>query len=170
MRLDILSIQMGAARLDQLVEHLEEFAGMQIALIMGQKDAISGQFLSIAPHHDIEKQATIGHAIERRCEPRIVGWRCNPGTHGHQKLQLFGMSCKICGKNEGFFAGCPGRDQHAGIAEPIDGLGNLAKIAGIGRATEIIGAEIGTITGGRDEPEEIKGLAGWGHGGFSLLE
>ena len=87
-RLDILAIEMRVAGLDQIVEDLEEFGGVIVALVMRQENTVAGQFLRAATDHDVEQQAAIRHAVERRGKTGIIGRRRRAGTDGDEEFQL----------------------------------------------------------------------------------
>ncbi len=60
----------------------------------------AGKFLRTTTDHDVQKQSTIGHAVERGCQPCIICWRCGAGTNGNEKLQLFRMRGQIGRENK----------------------------------------------------------------------
>ena len=142
----------------QPVEHMQELGGLRVARIMVEKYALARQFLGVAAGDEVDEEAPVADAVERRGLAREMRRRRQSRAQRDQETQSLRQRGQRRGDDPGVFAMRADGDQRAAEAEPVGGLSDLLEIGEIRGAVAFVGPEIGAVAADRDEPIEIEGF------------
>ena len=162
-RLDVPAVEIDAPAVEQLTEDGEEFRGLIVALVVGEKHAVGRQFRRVAARHEIDEEPAVADAVDRRRLAREMRLRPDAGPERGEEAQAFGQRRQRGGGRPRVVAMPADRNQHAAEAEPVGGDGDFLEVAEIGGPMAAVAAEIGTIAADGDEPENVERFGGVGH-------
>ena len=133
---------------------------MRIALVMREEDAVAGELLRVAARDEVDEEAAVADAVDRRGLARKMGRRREARAQRGEKLQPLGERRQRRGDDPGVLAMRADGDQRAAEAEPVGGLRDLLQIGEIGGAIAVVRAEIGAVAADGNEPEQVERFVG----------
>src|SRR5271165_5102526 len=123
---------------------------------MRQEDAFASEFPGVAAGNEIDEEASVADAVERRSLTGELRRRREAGPKRCKKTEALGM-WRERGRNYPWvLAMRADRDQRAAEAEPVGCLRDLFQIVEVGRPCADVAAEIGPVAGNRNKPENIE--------------
>src|ERR1700691_5115556 len=149
----MLSVQGNRSATYRFGPYLEKFLRDLIALIVGQKNAVSDSLVWIAAGDDIDQQSSFREPVECSCHTCCKSGRSNPGTDRHQELQLGCNWEKGRGHDPGIFARSSRREQHTDEAKFVGRLGNLLQIGMVHGSCLFGRAKVPTVAMSGQKPE-----------------
>lgn len=137
----------------QAMPYLQELVGSLVPVGVAQKNAVTPHFMRISAGDDVHEQPARGEPLERSGHAGGDRHRDACRADRHEKTQaLRGGHERGC-DDPAVLAGMACRHEHAGIAEPVDGLGDLPEIRQVGYFGALRRAQVAPVSHCREVPE-----------------
>ena len=107
---------------------------MRVARVVIEEDAVARQLLGVAAGDEVDEEAAVADAVDRRGLAREMGRRRETRPQRDQKAQALGQRRQRRGDDEGVLAMRADGDQRAAEAQPVGGLRDLLQIGEIRRS------------------------------------